>query len=358
MNDQQLQEFIAHAREKGMDHATISMMLQANGWKEKDIIRAFSSQELKMPVPLPPDSGGAREAFFHLLIFGFLYTIIISLIFLFFTYINRLFPDMALERLSDREWELSGVRRGIAALIVATPLFFWINRRVLKEMTIHPERSVSGIRRWLTYITLLVASAAVVGDLITLIFFLLEGELSVRFLLKVLVVLLVAGCTFSYYLLALRLDPHQKDANKLHRRFFGIAFGAVVLALVWGAVLIGSPTSERSKKFDERRIEDLQSIGSEIYQIVYEGLPYDAESVMTKPLPKTLEEVAAKARYRRINLADPETGEPYGYNVINVSDFELCATFSHPRSLDYDIFWEHPAGDHCFSFDIQDRQRF
>jgi len=357
-SEHELQQFIAHARDKGLDHATIRMMLLANGWKEKDVLHALSEQELDIPVPLPPDTGGAREAFFHLLTFGFFYTIIISIIFLFFTYINRLFPDVAIEGTGLRDWELSGVRRAIAAIIVSYPMFLWISRRVIKEMARHPERAVSGIRRWLTYLTLLVACAAIVGDLITLVFFLLEGELSVRFILKVFTVLLIAGFTFTYFLFSLRVAPDQKEAKKLYRSYFGISLAAVALALVWGALLIGSPMQSRLKKFDERRVEDLQNISSEIYEYVYAGLPYDAESTMSRSLPRTLEEVALNARYRRINPFDPQTRESYVYTVIDQTHFELCATFDAPKTYDYDIFWEHSAGVHCYSFDLEDRQRF
>jgi hypothetical protein len=88
-----LDAFIAHARSKDMDHATIRLLLLAAGWKERDVAQALAAQGLDMPVPVPPDSGGAREAFLHLLAFSSLYTTVISLIVLFFTYINRLFPD-------------------------------------------------------------------------------------------------------------------------------------------------------------------------------------------------------------------------------------------------------------------------
>lgn len=202
--DTSLSTFIAHARSKGMDHQTIRMLLLSVGWKERDIAEAMTEESLAMPVPLPPDKGGAREAFLHLVNFAALYTGVIALVILSFTYINYHFPDLALER----DIYLSGVRSQIrwsmAAVIVSYPLFLWLSRFLLKEMREHAERAQSAIRRWLTYLTLFIAAMALMGDLITLLSTLLEGELSIRFFLKVLVVLIMGGLTFLYYFLSLR----------------------------------------------------------------------------------------------------------------------------------------------------------
>jgi len=355
--DASLLAFIAHARQKGLDHATIRMMLLGNGWKEKEILRALSAQELDMPVPLPPDTGGAREAFFHLLSFGFFYGTAISVILLFFTYVNRIFPDLALEYMQPTDADLSQIRGSMATIVVAFPLLLWVTRGILREMAHHPERAVSGIRRWLTYLTLLVASSAIVGTLITLVYSMLEGELSVRFVLKVLWVLAVAGLTFTYYLLALRMDPARGGTRNLHRTFAWVASGIVCVILVWGAVYVGSPLQERTRRIDQQRVSDLRAIQNEIMNIVYRGLPYDAGQPVARPLPQTLEELQANATYMRIRTMDPETGELYRYTVLAPDRFELCATFTTAEDAVYDVFWNHPAGFHCFAFDVTERQK-
>lgn len=209
--DQRINSFVAHAREKGMDHATIRMLLLSSGWKEKDIAEALTAESLDMPVPVPPDRGGAREAFLHLVAFASLYTTVISLVILFFMYINRLFPDLALERYPQDVYQNSGIRWSLAAIIVTYPLFMLISRKLLMEMKDTPEKAYSLVRRWLTYLTLFVAAMALAGDIITLIFRLLEGELSVRFLLKVAIVFVLSGMVFSYYFLTLRHAPAEKS---------------------------------------------------------------------------------------------------------------------------------------------------
>ncbi len=207
---QSLQTFVGHARDKGMDHGTIRMLLLSAGWKEKDVAEALTAESLEMSVPMPPDRGGAREAFLHLVAFASLYTTAISLIVLFFAYINRLLPDPALTPY-PQTFDSSGIRWSMAAIIVTYPLFLFLSRMLLREIRSEPEKAYSPVRRWLTYLTLFLAALALIGDGITLLFNLLEGELSLRFLLKVFVVLVIAGLVFSYYFLSLKHAPARSD---------------------------------------------------------------------------------------------------------------------------------------------------
>ena len=67
-----------------------------------------------------------------------------------------------------------------------------------------PEKRNLRIRKWLIYFTLFAAALIIIGDLVALIFSLLGGELTVRFLLKVVTIFFVAGSVFYYYLWDLR----------------------------------------------------------------------------------------------------------------------------------------------------------
>ena len=57
-----------------------------------------------------------------------------------------------------------------------------------------------------TYVTLLVAAGVIVGDSIALVFNLLSGELTLRFVLKVIVVAAIACTAFGYFTWSLRAD--------------------------------------------------------------------------------------------------------------------------------------------------------
>ncbi|HLC76479.1 MAG TPA: DUF5671 domain-containing protein [Candidatus Peribacterales bacterium] len=348
-----LQEFITHARKKGMDHATIRMLLLSSGWKERDIAQALSAEGLDMQVPVPPDAGGARDAFFHLVGFAALYTFVISSITLFFQYWNNLLPDAATDYTYMTK-DFSGIRWGMAAVLVSFPLLVWMSKILLGEMRKHPEKSWGGIRRWLTYITLFIAACAMMADVITLVFSLLQGELSVRFVLKFFTVFFFAGLTFVYYFLSLKIAPGTKTEKDLNRGFLVAASSIAGIAFVWGIVLSGSPATQRLHRFDDKRVENLRSIHQEIMNIVYNGEPYRMDIVPRKAVPATLEEVQSAALYTRPEIVDPETGAPYEYRVVSRTAYELCATFAFDRNETYDILWNHSSGRFCYSMDVKD----
>jgi len=351
MQNHPLEDFITHARKKGMDHATIRMLLLSSGWKERDIAQALSAEGLDMPVPVPTDGGSARDAFFHLINFAALYTFVISSITLFFQYINRFLPDAATDY-SYMEGDYSGVRWGMAAVFVSFPLLLWMSKILQKEMYKNPEKSWGGVRRWLTYLTLFVAACALMGDVITLIFSLLEGELSLRFLLKVLTVFLFAGLTFTYYFLALKTPPDSPASKKLNKNFLVITSAIAAFTIVWGLWLSGSPAAQRIRKFDDKRVEHLRIIHGEVVNIVYENDPYRPDATPKNAVPQTLEEVQANAVYQMPEITDPETGAPYEYRVINRTTYELCAVFSTIREEKFDLQWNHAAGRYCYTLDV------
>jgi hypothetical protein len=133
---------------------------------------------------------------------------------------------------------------------------------------------------------------------------------------------------------------------------FGVTASIVVLfAIVWGFLLAGSPMTRRRERLDEQRLQDLQTITKEIQSMVVNP---NKKGELKEPLPRTLEEATQKARAARLNPRDPKTGEPYSYTVKDETTYELCATFSTRRDADYQVFWNHPAGLHCFTINVLD----
>lgn len=347
-----LQNFISHAREKGMDHQTIRMLLLSAGWKEKDVASALASESLTMPVPSPSDAGTARDAFLHLLAFATLYTTVVSLIILIFQYINKYFPD-ASEAYYYNDASSSAIRWSMACIIVAFPIFLYVSRILYKECSSHHEKLASGVRKWLTYLTLFITAMTLIGDVITLFFYFFDGELSTRFILKVLAVFLLAGVPFSYYFLTLRMEPEEYAKSPIHVRYRWLSIAVVLIAFVSGFFIVGSPASGRDQRFDDRRVEDLRAINNAIYEHVYGSGRWDPSPTKLREIPTTLEEVAESSVYQVLNITDPETGELYGYEVEG-EQFRVCATFAQERTQQFDAFWNHPAGYHCFESDITD----
>jgi Domain of unknown function (DUF5671) len=356
-----LRVFIDHARAKNIDLATVRMLLLSAGWKEKDVAAALVEQVLDIPVPTPPDVGGAREGFMHLLSFACLFSALGSAIALFFQYFNRALPDASqAQYFYSSTASLDGVRWGLAILVVTFPIFWFVTRKLVSEIRLVPERSRSPIRRWLTYITLLVTALMIVGDLSTLIYYFLDGEISTRFLLKVITLFALSGMTFLYFLFTLRFpEPSPRLGSvQVTKIMEFLSWFVVLAAIVWGAVLIGTPQTQRALRFDDLRIQHFKSIAQELSSYVYEGKAYDTAAKPTRAAPATLQELASNAAYQKLDLQDPLTKVPYMYSVSSPTKVSLCGTFALVRDQQYDILWNHPAGEHCFELDLLRTRNF
>lgn len=207
MADTRLHDFIDGALRAGKGREEIAEALTAAGWPREQIddgLRFFADVPFAVPVPRPRATLSARDAFFYLLMFGALYVSAYQLGNLLFSFINIALPSGLDEFLIPRAER--SIRWATASLIVAFPLFLWLSIRVHREIGADPTRARSAVRRWLTWLTLLIAAAFIVGDLITLVYNLLSGELTLRFILKVLVVAAIAGTIFGYYLSSARRD--------------------------------------------------------------------------------------------------------------------------------------------------------
>ena len=208
-NAQQLESFIKESLQSGRKKEEIAKVLEDAGWPEAQIgsaLDAFADGTFPVPVPKPRPSLSARDAFLYLVMFSALYYGAWSLGDLLFDFIDRAFPDPA-HGTYYGTWDSQ--RWSTAAIIIAFPVFFFMAWHIGEQIKHNPFKRLSPARRWLTYMTIFIATAALLGDITTLIYNLLGGDLTIRFLLKVLVVAVIAGSAFTYYLLDLRKEERE-----------------------------------------------------------------------------------------------------------------------------------------------------
>ena len=202
---QELYSFVKESLEKQQSRAAIQEALLLAGWQEQEIVKGLNSfAEVDFPIPVPKKKPYlvAREAFLYLVSFITLYIAAFSFGALLFSFIDIWFPELL--RVGG------GVpRTAIASLIVAFPICLIITRSLHKGAAKDPERKESRVKKWLTYLTLVIAAGVLIGDLITVLSSLLGGELSMRFLLKAAVVFLIAGSIFGYYLSDLQKEEKE-----------------------------------------------------------------------------------------------------------------------------------------------------
>lgn len=208
-NAQQLEGFIKEALQAGHKRDEIAGVLERAGWPEAQIgnaLDAFSDEPFPVPVPKPRPSLSARDAFLYLVMFGTLYYGVWNLVSLIFLFIDRAYPDATIINYYSY-W--SQERWATATIIISFPVFFFMAHYINKQMARNPFKRLSPVRRWLTYLTIFIATSAMLGNITTLIYYLLGGGLTTRFLLKVAVVAIVAGSTFAYYLHDLRKEEKE-----------------------------------------------------------------------------------------------------------------------------------------------------
>jgi hypothetical protein len=200
-----------------------------------------------------------------------------------------------------------------------------------------------------------------------------------------LAVLVIAVVVFFYYLLTKNRDftsvstlPKAKRATIL--AYIGII--VVILAVVFGFLVVGSPTKQRNLRFDNQRISDLNNIQ---WQII-------SHWQQKKTLPEKLSDMNDSISGFKIPN-DPKTDLPYEYKVkvrgIGLDEskaqpsFEVCADFALPTQdnkgrgdfyggyyggiamdVSYPVSypdgnnnWKHEAGRSCFTRSI-DPQKY
>jgi len=286
-----------------------------------------------------------------------LYVSVISLITLFFQVINYSFPD-PLQNVYYSDPYSGPLRFAIASLIVIFPLYLFLTRLLNNDLRRNPEKKELWVRRWLIYLTLFVAGITLVVDLIALINTFLEGEITTRFILKVIAIFGVVGFGFLYYLLDLKGRWEEKARQSV---LIGWIAGALVLAsIVGGFLIIGSPASQRLYRFDDQKISELQNIQSQVVNYWQ----------LKKKLPLSLADLEDPL-YGFSVPQDSQTNTPYVYRITDKLSFELCATFNkesrssastairpvYPSGGIVDENWTHEAGEQCFIRTI-DPERF
>ncbi len=208
MANARLNVFIEDALKSGASRADIERTLVDAGWSRdqiRDGMANFADMDFLVPVPRPRAEVSARDAFLYLLMFATLYISAYQFGNLCFQFVNLALPDAA-DAPFIGDMVRGRMRWAIASLIVSVPVFVLVARRINREITAEPARRNSAIRKWLTYLTMLVAALVIVGDGITLIYNLLSGEMTLRFVFKALIVAAIAGALFGYFLWSARAD--------------------------------------------------------------------------------------------------------------------------------------------------------
>lgn len=271
-----------------------------------------------------------------------LITSVVSFLNLVFETLNKRFPDVlnASYEYGYSTYQYDAIRTALATLIIVFPVFlavsyFW-NKLSQKELGQLDEM----FKKWVIYIILFLSAVVVIGDLVTLVRYFISGEVTSRFIYKVLVVLAVAllvGFRYGYTL----KEPSASNSKKMGLVLGGVGIVMVVGAIICSFSILGSPMEQRQLRLDDRRVQDLQNIQ---YQII-------SFWQQKEKLPATLAELTDPMSGFSVPVEPEfEKGKQYEYAIKAPLKFELCATFSQPipkgwRENSYGGGWPTPMYD-------------
>lgn len=301
----------------------------------------------------PLKQNSARDFFLHALSITTLYMSTISLLVIVFQIIQHFVPDVLDVSMY---WSADAVRTPVAILFISFPVYAWSIWYLAKLMKREPEMIEFRLRKWLMYLTVFVSAIVMIITMISVVYSFLNGNLTLRFFLQVLSVLLVSGMAFYYYLVTVK-----QEGNKLVLRSIEIATIALVLfALVGSFFIMGSPKQQRERRIDEQRISMLQNID----MLIQEDF-----STNKKVLPVSIDALFEGVNPMIRRDSDPVTGEKYVYEITGTTTYKLCATFSQ-MSYEWEMAqrnkesqalipyygaynWSHDAGYFCFDREIE-----
>lgn len=271
-----------------------------------------------------------------------LYVSITALLVVIFNVVNVKFPDAA-ESWYAPQSAREAIRMGIALLVVFFPTYLILTRLTNQTRRKETHGEYTTIARWLIYISLLVSGGVLLVDLVTLINYFLDGEITTRFLIKVIALFVVVGTAFYYYVLDIRGYFNTRISRSLV--FASGATLVVISALVYGFMNIETPAEVREMRIDEQQIVDLQDIQYRIeeHYRTNDQLPESLEGLYT------VDGVPGA----------PEDRPDYEYGITGAMSYELCATFEQASgsrdrgltvsSIEKNYNWEHGVGLWCFT---------
>ncbi|MEQ5869784.1 hypothetical protein J4E08_07715 [Sagittula sp. NFXS13] len=264
---------IRDALNAGQSADTIRQNLKEAGWTASEIDTALAAwmptENGAVPRPIRPRT--ARDAFFYALMFVVFGMVAGNVLSLLYGQINLWLPEIGEGVTSGG---LSGLRWSMAALIVFTPAFFFLDQSDRRDIHQNDARRHSAVRRWLSALALLIAVCILLGDALFLIFTWLNGQMTLRFLVKSLV---VAG--LSLVVLAYFDEGRDLPVKALRLPAAPILIALALLSLGLSLWTVGGPKQGQMEARDTLRLRDLNRLETDL-------LRCDA---MRAPLPATFD---------------------------------------------------------------------
>ena len=119
--------------------------------------------------------------------------------------------------------------------------------------------------------------------------------------------------------------------------------GLVAVAAVSTSIWLHPPSENRAQRLDQIRIESMNNIDRAI------NMYFKVNHV----LPPDLKTLNKDGRQFPLTWEDPETRQPFEYQISGERSYRLCANFARNDDVDQGYFGHiHKAGHDCIDYTI------
>lgn len=197
---EQLVAFVKEGLRAGHDREALRRALLAEGWSPAEssaALDAWGDHGLGLPVPRRQGRGTGQETVLYGLMFVSLLVLTWNLVSLGFDLIEIWLPDPLQD--DQRAWSGQSMRWAIAMLVVALPVFLWLNRRTARALAADPAQGTALVRHRFGALTLFLAALSLLGAAVAVVYAGLMGVVTVQFLAKLALVVALAGLVIAWF---------------------------------------------------------------------------------------------------------------------------------------------------------------
>ncbi|HOX96885.1 MAG TPA: DUF5671 domain-containing protein [bacterium] len=267
-----------------------------------------------------------------------------------FSLITKYVPDPLLD---NTAWAYRDLKFSIASLIITAPLFIVLANYIQKYIKSERISLESQVRKWLSFVTIFIASCVIIGVLIGIIVNYLDGNLSLRMFLELAVVLAISTMILLYNIFDIRRQDVPKK-NVLRLVFNSVVIPLAVISLIIAFFLVESPTQARSRRIDEKTMDTMSQIKSvmENYYFNNKNLPNDLD---------TLKNQGDKYYIYAEDFNTIDKDHSITYERLENNRYKMCADFllssEQIKNVSYNTYtlemFPHNAGNNCFTYELK-----
>lgn len=290
------------------------------------------------------DKHAAKYTFLYLLSLIALIFLGISIGIVIFDIINQLVFDP----LSSRYYNnTEALKFAISAIFISAPVYFLSLRQITKGLRKKELTLSSPIRKWLSYLIILISAVIILGVFVAILQSFLLGDLSLKFALKSITVFLISSLVFSYYFYDIKKESENKKDLK-NNVFFVLAVILVLGTFISSWFFVESPRESRMRKIDNLTLDNINSLQSLVNDYYFEN----------EKLPESIDNLKDLNYFNESIFFNPELNEEIELKIVSDSSFELCTHFNLSSDRDikgniidsrnmYNSRMKHQAGYNC-----------